>query len=106
MKDVKDKIKDIRFCYFIISFFEEILGYDEYDPSGLVHYLMDTGRYEELKKELSTLIQLERKEAVEEFRDFIKWKKPSDVMDIMDDVIDGRSLVKQVEEYLKESEKE
>ena len=49
--------------------------------------------------ELSTLIQEERKEAVEGFVDSIKWKDTKEI-DITDDLIDGRSLVNQVKEYL------
>ncbi len=56
--------------------------------------------------ELSTLIQEERKEAVEGFVDNIGWKKPSEVIDLADDVIDGRSLVKQMEAYLQSLESE
>ena len=49
--------------------------------------------------ELHTLIQEERKEAVEGFVDSIKWKDTKEI-DITDDLIDGRSLVNQVKEYL------
>ena len=49
--------------------------------------------------ELSTLIQEERKDAVEGFVDSIKWKDTKEI-DITDDLIDGRSLVNQVKEYL------
>jgi hypothetical protein len=52
-----------------------------------------------------TLIQEERKEAVEGFVDNIGWKKPSEVIDLADDVIDGRSLVKQMETYLQSLDK-
>jgi hypothetical protein len=39
------------------------------------------------------------------FVDNIGWKKPSEVIDLADDVIDGRSLVKQMEAYLQSLDK-
>jgi len=56
--------------------------------------------------ELSTLLQNSEREAVEGFVDNIGWKKPSEVIDLADDVIDGRSLVKQMEAYLQSLESE
>ena len=55
----------------------------------------------EFKKDLYKL----REEAVREFVDSIRWKNTKEI-DITDDLIDGRSLVKQVEEYLSQLNKE
>jgi hypothetical protein len=55
---------------------------------------------------LLTLISQSQVEAIEGFVDNIVWKKPSEVIDLADDVIDGRSLVKQMEAYLQSLESE
>lgn len=54
---------------------------------------------------LLTLISQSQVEAIEGFVDNIVWKKPSEVIDLADDVIDGRSLVKQMEAYLQSDER-
>lgn len=69
---------------------EEVLGYDRYEPSSFARYLLDTGQYEYLVKDLSTLIAQERKDAIE---GFFKWhNKHTDIYTI---------YKSEVEEYLK-----
>ncbi len=73
----------------------DLLRCIETNPSNF----WDSASYDDLVERLTTLIQEERKDAVEGFVDSIKWKDTKEI-DITDDLIDGRSLVNQVKEYL------
>lgn len=92
----KEKIEEI--LLHLDSYFEQAMG-TEVTREDWVNLR------KELSDLISTLIQAERKEAVEGFVDNIGWKKPSEVIDLADDVIDGRSLVKQMEAYLQSLDK-
>lgn len=98
---MKEKIEEILEAYTNYGFGENLDNVIEMEfkmetPTGKVGKYIG---YPSLVKELSTLIQEEKKEAVEGFVDSIKWKDTKEI-DITDDLIDGRSLVNQVKEYL------
>lgn len=104
---MKEKIEEILEAYTNYGFGENLDNVIEMDfkmktPTGKVGEYIG---YPSLVNELTTLIQQEREEAIRGFVDNIGWKKPSEVIDLADDVIDGRSLVKQMEAYLQSDER-